>query len=95
MNATAKKALLASSIIGVAALTMLGAQARWGGGPRDAIATMPQSGGYCDFAGCPDHFWRYPVHYGPVFFHGRWYQGPVPFQLRPFPYRYGALMRSG
>ncbi|MBL6853209.1 MAG: hypothetical protein ISS15_00445 [Alphaproteobacteria bacterium] len=39
-----------------------------------------ETGGYCDRYGCPDRFWRYPVHYGPVFVDGHWFKGPVYFR---------------
>ena len=47
------------------------------GSPRDAVEFSRQSGGYCDRGGCPNNFWRYRIYYGPVFYHGRWYRGPV------------------
>jgi hypothetical protein len=46
-------------------------------GPRDMVESSRQTGGYCDQGGCPDRFWRYRIYYGPVFFHGQWYRGPV------------------
>jgi hypothetical protein len=47
------------------------------GAPRDIVETSRQSGGYCDHSGCPNNFWRYRIYYGPVFYHHRWYRGPV------------------
>jgi hypothetical protein len=38
------------------------------------------SGGYCDRWGCPSDYWGYPVYYGPVYFDGSWYQGPVYYR---------------
>jgi hypothetical protein len=38
------------------------------------------SGGYCDQWGCPDTFWNYPIYYCPVYYRGRWYQGPVYYR---------------
>jgi hypothetical protein len=46
-------------------------------GPRDMEEYSRQTGGYCDRGGCPDQFWRYRIYYGPVFYHGRWFRGPV------------------
>jgi hypothetical protein len=40
------------------------------------------SGGFCDSWGCPPRFWDMPVYYGPVFFRGDWYQGPVYYRIR-------------
>ena len=82
MRTSIKVALLASSIVGLALAAGPAAFARhhdynnYGGGISFALET----GGYCDNAGCPDHFWRYPVHYGPVFAGGRWFRGPVDFR---------------
>jgi hypothetical protein len=78
MTSSLRVALLASSI----GLTLLGGSAAFA---RMHFESRPvefsrDSGGYCDNAGCPDHFWRYPVHYGPVFFAGHWFKGPVYFR---------------
>lgn len=35
------------------------------------------SGGYCDRFGCPSRYWAYPIYYGPVFYDGAWFRGPV------------------
>ncbi len=82
MKPSLKLTLLASTIIGLAIASASGAQAQYYG--RDdrsrAISSSPETGGYCDNAGCPDRFWKYPIHYGPVFFHGQWYRGPVYFR---------------
>lgn len=79
MKTSIKTILLASC---VAALSLGAAQARYHGHDDrgGAITFSTETGGYCDNAGCPDHFWRYPVHYGPVFVQGRWFRGPVYFR---------------
>jgi hypothetical protein len=51
-----------------------------GFGPRGGISFSYDSGGYCDQFGCPDAFWEMPVYYGPVFWHGDWYDGPVYYR---------------
>jgi hypothetical protein len=68
--------------VGLALATASGADAQYGGrNDRNSVVTYSRdTGGYCDLAGCPDRFWQYPVHYGPVFFQGQWYQGPVYFR---------------
>lgn len=82
MNNSLKLALLASSIAGMALIASSDGMTRprWHDDQYGSISTSPATGGYCDTAGCPDHFWRYPVHYGPVFFHGRWFRGPIYFR---------------
>lgn len=47
------------------------------GAPRDMVESSPQTGGYCDRSGCPNQFWKYRIFYGPVYYHGRWFRGPV------------------
>ena len=44
------------------------------------IAFSYGSGGYCDDWGCPSGYWDYPVYYGPVFYAGQWYRGPVYYR---------------
>ena len=70
-----------AQLFGLAAmlLTSAGASAQYArdNGPRDAVETSRQTGGYCDRSGCPDRFWRYRIYYGPVFYHGQWFRGPV------------------
>ena len=82
MKSSLKFTLLASSLIGLALASAPGAQARYNGwnDRNGSISTSPDTGGYCDRAGCPDHFWRYPIHYGPVFVHRHWYRGPLYFR---------------
>ena len=90
MKPALKLALLASSIVGLslaAAPAALGRYDSYGDRNR-AISTSPETGGYCDNAGCPDHFWRYPIHYGPVFVRGQWYLGPLYFRGDRFGRQY-------
>jgi hypothetical protein len=44
---------------------------------HNATEFSRSSGGYCDARGCPDHFWKYRIYYGPVYFRGTWFRGPV------------------
>jgi hypothetical protein len=58
---------------------------RWGNlrisiGVPGAVAYDYNSGGYCDSFGCPDGYWDQSVWYGPVYFGGAWYQGPVYYR---------------
>ena len=46
------------------------------------------SGGYCDHWGCPGDYWDNPVFYGPVYFHGEWYEGPVYYRYEDGDYWY-------
>ena len=39
------------------------------------------TGGYCDRWGCPQHFWKYPIFYGPVYYEDAWYRGPVYYRV--------------
>jgi hypothetical protein len=45
-----------------------------------AVAIDYGSGGYCDDYGCPDMYWDMPVYYGPVYYGGRWFQGPIYYR---------------
>ncbi len=49
-------------------------------GPHGGIGFSYDSGGYCDDQGCPDDFWDMPVYYGPVFWDGQWFDGPVYYR---------------
>lgn len=49
-------------------------------GVPNAVDYDYDSGGYCDSYGCPDGYWDFPVWYGPVYFHRRWYRGPVYYR---------------
>jgi hypothetical protein len=79
MTSSLRMTLLASSVAGLSLLAGSAALARMHYDDR-SVEFSRDSGGYCDNAGCPDHFWRYPVHYGPVFFAGHWFKGPVYFR---------------
>lgn len=46
------------------------------------------SGGYCDRWGCMDDYWDYPVFYGPVFYEGEWFDGPVYYRRHHGEYQY-------
>ena len=74
MNNRSKTLLLCAATLALAA----SASARdWGYRSDFSASYSRDTGGYCDDAGCPDHFWTYPIFYGPVYFHGIWYRGPV------------------
>lgn len=80
MTSSVKTILLASSVAALALTTgALARDHRYDDRDR-AIRFSLETGGYCDNSGCPDRFWRYPVHYGPVFVEGRWFLGPVYFR---------------
>ena len=90
MKPSLKRQLLASTIVSLAMIAASGASAQYGGRyDRNSVVTYSRdTGGYCDSAGCPDRFWQYPVHYGPVFFAGQWYQGPVYFRADRYGRQY-------
>jgi hypothetical protein len=48
--------------------------------PDGGVEFSYDSGGYCDAFGCPDDYWDLPIYYGPVFFGGAWYDGPVYYR---------------
>lgn len=55
------------------------------------------SGGYCDDWGCPADYWDYPVYYGPVYYDGRWFRGPVYYRYingRPWYWVHGGWHRD-
>jgi hypothetical protein len=74
MKLNQRAQLLGAAVLFVATLP---AVAQYSRPPRDMVDTYRPTGGYCDQSGCPDRFWRYRIYYGPVFFHGRWFKGPV------------------
>ena len=82
MRTTLKAAIAAMALTGAAfAATPASAQQfGLGIGPNGGISFSYDSGGYCDQWGCPDAFWDMPVYYGPVFFSGQWYDGPVYYR---------------
>jgi hypothetical protein len=49
-------------------------------GVPNAVVVDADSGGYCDEWGCPDEYWDMPVWYGPVYYDGRWFNGPVYYR---------------
>jgi len=78
-----KAALAALAFAGATAAATTPASAQGFGltfGPRGGISFSFNSGGYCDDFGCPDAFWNMPVYYGPVFWHGQWYDGPLYYR---------------
>ena len=73
-----KAQLLSAAMVLLATATAFAQEyGRGNGSPSDGVETSRQSGGYCDSSGCPDHFWKYRIYYGPVFYHHRWFRGPV------------------
>lgn len=50
--------------------------------PQGGIGFSYDSGGYCDAFGCPNDYWDLPIYYGPVYFGGSWYDGPVYYRDR-------------
>ena len=82
MKTSIKTTLLASSIAALTIAVTPAALARYYGHDDrgGAITFSLETGGYCDNAGCPDRFWKYPIHYGPIFVQGRWFRGPVYFR---------------
>jgi hypothetical protein len=78
MIASHKVQLLGAALLLVAAIPVSAQDyGRRDGEPRDIVEMARQSGGYCDQGGCPNNFWRYRIYYGPVFYHHRWFRGPV------------------
>src|SRR5450755_145224 len=82
MRPSLKIALLVSTVAGACALAATAASARYHGyaDRSRAVSYSRETGGYCDNAGCPDRFWKYPIHYGAVFADGQWYRGPVYYR---------------
>lgn len=52
------------------------------------VAFSYETGGFCDQWGCPGDYWGYPVFYGPVFFDGGWFNGPVYYRVVDGDYWY-------
>src|ERR1051326_3090948 len=77
-----KAAMAAIALAGGAALaTPASAQSfGLGIGPNGGVTFSYDSGGYCDDWGCPGDFWNLPVYYGPVFWNGYWYDGPLYYR---------------
>lgn len=84
MKSIFRMSIAATALLGAAMFTGAPAQARTDFsisiGVPGAVGFDYNSGGYCDSYGCPDGYWDYPVWYGPVFYHGRWYRGPVYYR---------------
>ena len=82
MRPSLKLVLLVSTVAGASVLAATTASARYHGydDRSRAVSYSRETGGYCDNAGCPDHFWKYPIHYGAVFADGQWYRGPVYYR---------------
>src|SRR5260221_14795133 len=72
------KSMLLFAVAGVIAVAAPAEARRHYRSPGPVVVNpSPDTGGYCDSSGCPDHFWAYPIFYGPVFVGGTWYRGPV------------------
>jgi hypothetical protein len=83
MRSTFKALAAAATMAGAAMFASAPAKADGFGitfGPGGGVSFSVSSGGYCDEWGCPDDYWGYPVYYGPVFYHGRWYNGPIYYR---------------
>src|SRR4051812_5489436 len=83
MHKSLKTALVALALAGGATLASAPARAQEFGvgiGPDGGIGFSYDSGGYCDEWGCPDDFWDLPVYYGPVYWGGYWYDGPLYYR---------------
>jgi hypothetical protein len=77
-NVTRSSSLLLGAATLAAALCGSASAQYWRNDRDAAVQYDPQTGGYCDTrGGCPDHFWTYPIFYGPVYYHHVWYRGPV------------------
>lgn len=77
MSIYSKSLLVSAAVLAIAVAGNASAQ-YWRSGRDAAVQYDPQTGGYCDDrGGCPDHFWTYPIFYGPVYYHHVWYRGPV------------------
>ena len=78
-NAAVAAAVAASGFVG-AGTAQAGVSFGISIGIPNAIGFDYESGGYCDRWGCPDEYWDLPVYYGPVFFDGAWYEGPLYYR---------------
>jgi hypothetical protein len=69
----------AAALLGAVVFTGGASAAEWGVGVGvgRGIGFDVHTGGYCDHWGCPDRYWADPVYYGPVFYDGAWFRGPV------------------
>ena len=84
MKSIFSMSVAAAALIGAAMFAGAPAQARTDFsisiGVPNAVQYDYDSGGYCDSYGCPDGYWDYPIWYGPVFWHGTWYRGPLYYR---------------
>ncbi len=80
-----KTAIAAAALSGAIATISAPASAQsfgFGFSSGGGVTFSYNSGGYCDSWGCPARFWDLPIYYGPVYFRGAWYQGPVYYRIR-------------
>ncbi len=86
MKGILKSIVAATAIAGAASFVSAPAQAGVSFGLSiglpipGGVAVDYNSGGYCDGWGCPDSYWDMPVYYGPVYYSGRWFQGPIYYR---------------
>jgi hypothetical protein len=78
MNIRSKATLLVA-VMAMAGVGSAGAQdfGRRDNGPGNATGYSRATGGFCDSRGCPNLFWTYKIYYGPVYYRGTWFRGPV------------------
>ena len=91
MRTAFKSLLAAATMAGAAIVASAPAKADGFGisfGPGGGISFSVSSGGYCDRWGCPDDYWGYPVYYGPVFWGGQWFNGPLYYRYYGGSYWY-------
>ena len=83
MRISFKTALAALVVAGGAAIAAPASAQSFGLGigPNGGLTFSYDSGGYCDDYGCPNDFWNMPVYYGPVFWGGYWYDGPLYYRV--------------
>src|ERR1700749_1544786 len=80
VKTTLATAALAGAALFVSAPAQAGISFGINIGIPNAVTFNYDSGGYCDDWGCPDEYWDMPVYYGPVFYDGRWFNGPVYYR---------------
>ncbi len=84
MRRLLKTALAATTLAGAtlfaAAPSQAGISFSFSFGVPNGVAFSHESGGYCDDWGCPDAYWDMPIYYGPVFWDGHWYKGPLYYR---------------
>ncbi|HEY3776984.1 MAG TPA: hypothetical protein VGL35_02895 [Rhizomicrobium sp.] len=80
MKAFLKLTTAAAALLGsVAYMGAPASAAEWGVnvGVGPGVGFDVHTGGYCDRWGCPGRYWAYPIYYGPVYYDGGWFRGPV------------------